>query len=279
MLSIMGYKPADLGLWPTDNPRALLHRYIELHLEGYKDRRDRLDDWEGGTSRLSPYLRHGLISLRECCRLASHYDNKGANQWINELIWREFYHHILFHYPDSITHEFQEQYRGLKWHENDEWVERWKAGKTGYPIVDAAMRELTETGFMHNRARMIVASFFTKDLHLNWRIGEEHFAQYLMDYELSSNVGGWQWAASTGTDAQPYFRIFNPELQSRRFDPEGAYIRRFVPELRDLDNDAIHAPHKAGGLFAATNDYPAPIVDHHREKDIAIAMFKQAPAA
>lgn len=274
MLEAMGYQQTDLGQWRTNSVRERLAHFIDTALAGYKDSRD-FPANEEGTSRLSPYLRHGLISVRECCRLASHFDNKGSHTWMNEIIWREFYSHILWHFPDSVHNEFQEQYRGLAWGDNKEWLERWKEGKTGYPIVDAAMRELLETGYMHNRSRMIVASFLTKDLHLDWRLGEEHFAQHLMDYELASNVGGWQWAASTGTDAQPYFRIFNPELQSKRFDPEGEYIRRYVPELRGVKGEEIHAPHKGKDLFAPAQ-YAEPIVDHHAEKDKAIAMFKQA---
>jgi deoxyribodipyrimidine photo-lyase len=274
MLKTMGYARVSLGQWNVQDVQARLERFTQASISGYKETRD-FPAQEEGTSRLSPYLRHGLISVRECCRLASLGDSKGHFTWVNEIIWREFYHHILFYFPNSINQEFQAQYRDLEWNDNAEWLARWKEGKTGYPIVDAAMRELLETGYMHNRARMIVASFFTKDLHLDWRLGEEHFAKHLMDYELSSNVGGWQWAASTGTDAQPYFRIFNPELQSKRFDPEGAYIKRYVPELRGLNASDIHAPQKAKDLFAAPSDYPEPIVDHHVEKGKAIAMFKR----
>lgn len=275
MLSHIGYEKADIGEWRIDTVDERLKHFIENRLGDYKDRRDFLAD--DGTSKLSPYLRFGLVSIRECCRLAAEKPGKGSDGWVSELIWREFYQHILFHFPDSTTLEFQEQYRNLPWRRDEADLQAWKEGKTGFPIVDAAMRQLSQTGWMHNRARMVVASFLTKDLHLDWRLGEEHFAQYLMDYELASNVGGWQWAASTGTDAQPYFRIFNPELQSKRFDPNGEYIRSHVAELREVEGDAIHAPFKAKDLFSPL-DYPQPMVDHHAEKDKAIAMFKQAAA-
>lgn len=273
MLSQIGYTFADDALWPVQNVRAKLHAFVQQRVADYHVSRD-FPAQEYGTSRLSPYLRHGLVSVRECARAASdHGDSKGHFTWMSELIWREFYSHILYHFPESMHSEFQPQYRNLLWEQDAQRLDLWKNGQTGFPIIDAAMRELLQTGYMHNRARMIVASFMTKDLHLDWRLGEEHFAQHLMDYELASNVGGWQWAASTGTDAQPYFRIFNPLLQSKRFDQSGEYIRRYVPELAALKGDAIHAPHTGKDLF--TNiDYPAPMVDHATEKDKAIAMFK-----
>jgi deoxyribodipyrimidine photo-lyase len=177
---------------------------------------------------------------------------------------------ILYRFPESVNLEFQPQTRGLNWENNPAHIAAWKEGRTGFPIVDAAMRQLKTTGWMHNRARMIVASFMTKDLLTDWRIGEEHFAQYLMDYELASNVGGWQWAASTGTDAQPYFRIFNPYLQSKRFDPEGAYIKKYIPELQHLNAAEIHEP---SPLLAP--NYPQPIVNHAAVKEKAIALFKR----
>lgn len=272
MLEAVGYSLVDEPEWPVHDAPARLHHVIENRLDAYHETGDRLD--MDGTSRLSPYLRFGLISVRACFRLAAERPGRGSDTWQTELIWREFYQHILSYFPDSASEEFQDACRGLPWRQDAQTLAAWQEGRTGYPIVDAAMRQLRDMGWMHNRARMIVASFLTKDLHLDWRLGEEHFAQYLMDYDLASNVGGWQWAASTGTDAQPYFRIFNPERQSRRFDPEGAYIRRFVPELRDVQGDAIHAPHKAKDLFRPP-DYPEPIVDHHVEKDKAVAMFKK----
>ncbi len=224
-----------------------------------------------GTSRLSPYLRFGLVSVRECMRQA--LSSANAEGWINELIWREFYHMILYHFPHTPMLEFQPQYQGtIAWSQDRTLLQAFTQGRTGYPVVDAAMRELLTTGWMHNRARMIVASFMTKDLLLDWRLGEEHFAQHLMDYECASNVGGWQWAASTGTDAQPYFRIFNPVLQSKKFDPEGTYIRTYVPELAMLPDKDLHEP----WVRARPANYPPPIVDHFEMRDRALAMFKQA---
>ena len=172
--------------------------------------------------------------------------------------------HLLCHYPETISQEMQPQYRNLKWSEDQDLLEKFTSGQTGYPIIDAAVRQLLQEGWMHNRARMIVASFFTKNLWINWRLGEEFFAQHLMDYELSSNVGGWQWSASTGTDSQPYFRMFNPYLQSQRFDKEGVYIRKYLPELKGLSNKEIHI----SGL------YP-PIVDYRCSRNKAIERFKK----
>ena len=270
MLAAIGYEYEGDALWTVDDAPQRLKRFATKHITDYKNDRDRMD--HEGTSQLSPYLRFGLVSIRECMREAVKYSGAGPSTWIKELVWREFYANILFHFPHVAKHEFQPQYRDLNWSYNEAHLKAFCEGKTGYPIVDAAMRQLLETGWMHNRARMIVASFASKDLQLDWRLGEEHFAQYLMDYDLASNNGGWQWASSVGTDAQPYFRIFNPLLQSKKFDPDGEYIRRFVPELRSIKGSDIHAPE---GLLRP-RDYPAPIVDHFTAKDAAIAMFKRS---
>lgn len=269
MLYDIGYRETYLPLWPVKDAGERLTAFMAAKINGYATARDMVAD--EGTSRISPYLRFGLISPREALRLATEVG--GAQKWINELIWREFYAMILYHYPESATTEWNPIYRGtLDWSNNQNHLEAWKAGKTGYPLVDAAMRELLETGWMHNRARMVVASFLTKDLQLDWRLGEEHFAQHLMDYDMASNVGGWQWAASTGTDAQPWFRIFNPTLQSQKFDPKGRYIRRYVKELKAVGDDAIHEP---SGLLKPA-DYPNPIVDHGQQREKTLAMFKKA---
>lgn len=270
VLAAIGYRVAD-SEWKPEKAHARLEEFLERSANGYKERRDlpAVD----GTSRLSPYLRFGIVSARECARAAAELEAQGSiggSTWLNELIWRDFFSMILAHFPESATQEFQQQYRGLRWRYDKADFARWAEGMTGYPIVDAAMRELLQTGIMHNRARMIVASFMTKDLLLDWRMGEEHFAQHLMDYDLASNVGGWQWAASTGTDAQPYFRIFNPSLQSKRFDPQGEYIRRFVPELAHLPASDIHEPWKK----ARPAGYPAPIVDHADVKTKVLNLFK-----
>ncbi|MFO0389796.1 MAG: cryptochrome/photolyase family protein [Alphaproteobacteria bacterium] len=272
MLAQIGYKYVDDALWPVEHASARLKQFAAKKIKAYATARDMVA--EEGTSQLSPYLRFGLVSVRECMREAVAIGNgAGESTWIKELIWREFYAMILYHYPDSVQWEWNAAYRGtLGWSENMQHFEAWQEGKTGYPIVDAAMRQLLETGWMHNRARMIVASFLTKDLLVDWRKGEEHFAQYLMDYEQASNVGGWQWAASTGTDAQPWFRIFNPTLQSQKFDPRGDYIRRYVPELQNIKGDDIHEPWKLGML----SGYMTPIVDHAKARDAALAMFKRA---
>ncbi len=283
MLAEIGYREVYLPLWPVASVRDRLEAFISAKVAVYATKRDIMAD--EGTSRLSPYLRFGFISVRQCARAAyemtlrmgaptvkadANYSKNGANKWLSELIWREFYAMILYHYPESPHEEWNPVYRGrIEWTRREDWLSSWKEGMTGFPLVDAAMRELKTTGWMHNRARMVVASFLTKDLQTDWRLGEAHFAQLLMDYEMASNVGGWQWAASTGTDAQPYFRIFNPYLQSKKFDPNGAYIRRYVPELAGLSNADIHEP----GLLKPAS-YPAPMVDHADARDKTLALFK-----
>lgn len=271
LLQPLGYHYTPDQHWPVEDAHGRLHAFIEQRLARYPIARDQLA--EGGTSQLSPYLRFGLLSIRECLRAALSAGQ--GEKWIAELGWREFYAAILYHFPEVETEEFHPHYRhgALPWRKEEALVYAFTQGRTGYPIVDAAVRELLTTGFMHNRARMIVASFATKDLLLDWRIGEAFFAQHLMDYELASNNGGWQWAASTGTDAAPYFRVFNPWLQSRKFDPEGVYIRRHVPELRALPTAEIHAPSQ---LLLKSMDYPAPVVDHAAAKARVVALFKQA---
>lgn len=272
MLREIGYAYKKDHLWTVDDAQERLKQFVTQKLTKYSHARDVLAS--PGTSQISPYLRHGQISIRECVRAA--LAQGGGEKWISELGWREFYAQILYHFPEVVEHEFMPQYRGgaIPWSHDTTHIAAFKEGRTGYPIVDAAVRELLSTGYMHNRARMIVASFVTKDLLLDWRIGEEFFAQHLMDYELASNNGGWQWGASTGTDASPYFRIFNPELQSRKFDPKGEYIRRYVPELNKLSDADIHAPWKSP--LTAPRDYPAPIVDHSTVKDRVVPLFKAA---
>ena len=257
-----------------------------------------------GTSRLSPYLRFGAISPRQCFSAAvstlrgefpakrsfspaaSDAKKEGADAWISELIWREFYAQILYHFPHAEHGNYRREYDRLEWGSGDPALDAarfaaWRDGRTGYPIVDAAMRQLKQTGWMHNRARMIVASFLTKDLLLDWRLGERHFMQHLVDGDPASNNGGWQWAAGTGTDAQPWFRIFNPRLQSERFDPDGAFIRRWLPELASVPLDYLHAPHTMPPLVQAQagcvigQDYPAPIVDHAAQKEESIRRFSR----
>lgn len=207
-----------------------------------------------GTTRMSLHLRFGTISIRELCR-----QGRKNEKYFNELIWRDFYQMILDHFPQTADRSFKPQYDNIPWENNEKHFEAWKNGKTGYPIVDAGMRELNATGFMHNRVRMVVASFLTKHLMTDWRLGEAYFAEKLLDYEMASNVGGWQWAASSGVDAQPYFRVFNPTSQHEKFDPDDKYIKKWVSEY-------------------GTSKYPEPIVEHKKAREHAIAVYKEALA-
>jgi len=271
LLKAVGYEYAEDPIWTVDDVATRLARFIEQRLSGYPTARNLVS--KPGTSQLSPYLRFGLVSIRQVTRAAM--EDGHGEKWISELGWREFYVSVLAHYPEVVSQEFAKQYRGgvIPWRDNAAQLKAFCEGRTGYPIVDAAVRELLTTGWMHNRARMIVASFFTKHLLMDWRIGEAFFAQYLMDYDLASNNGGWQWSASTGTDAQPYFRVFNPTLQGEKFDPEGDYVRGYVPELRDVPTKHIHTPWLS---LLKPKDYPAPIVDHAEARQRAIAAFKKA---
>ena len=238
-----------------------------------------------GSSRLSAHLNAGTISIRQCVVAALHAgaprdQRGGAAIWLAELIWREFYRMILFHYPHTVAEAFQRRYATLAWPERPDRVTAWSRGETGYPIVDAAMRSLVKTGWMHNRLRMITAMFLVKDLDVHWRIGEAFFRQWLVDYDQASNVGGWQWSAGTGTDAAPYFRVMNPVLQGRRFDPEGIFVRRWLPELGRVSRQSVHQPwrmppaaqNEAGCVIG--RNYPAPLVDHGQARLAAIARFK-----
>lgn len=249
------------------------------HLERYAADRDRLD--REGTSRLSQDLKFGTISPGVVLA-AVERAGAGAPKFVSELAWREFYHHLVWRHPRMLDEPLRSEFAAVEWDANAERVQRWKDGQTGFPAVDAAMRQLLATGYMHNRARMIVASFLTKDLHIDWRVGQEHFMRHLVDGDVANNSGGWQWASSTGTDAQPYFRVFNPALQSKRFDPEGSYIRRWVPELRGVPARHIHEP---GGMSEGERrdsdcilgrDYPLPMVDHQAERKRAITRFAEA---
>ncbi len=204
-----------------------------------------------------------------------------VDTWINELIWREFYYNISFHNPQITTKSFRPEYDNLNWSYDEKLFKIWCEGKTGYPIVDAGMRQLNETGWMHNRVRMITAMFLTKDLFIDWRLGEKYFAEKLIDLDFSSNNGGWQWSASTGCDAQPYFRIFNPTLQSKKFDVDGKYIMKYVPELKDVDSKYIHDPWEHQDILndkygiEIGKDYPLPVVNHSEIKDRVISEFKR----
>lgn len=270
-LTDYGFKRGDLWLTPgISGGQERLQAFTQA-LPHYGQRRDY--PAIAGTSGLSVHLRFGTISIREAVRHAQHHDSQGSTKWLNELIWRDFYQMIMSRFPEAMATSFKPEYRDLHWPGLPEHLEAWKQGQTGYPIVDAAMRELRQTGWMHNRLRMIVASFLTKDLLVSWQDGEAHFARYLLDFDLASNNGGWQWAASTGVDAQPYFRIFNPITQSEKFDPEGTYIRRWVPEIAHLSAKDIHAPWQLGLMALA--DYPAPIVDHATQRALAIELLSR----
>jgi deoxyribodipyrimidine photo-lyase len=237
-------------------------------------------------SYLSVHLRFGTLSIRQAAGAAfrlSQAGNPGATAWLGELIWREFYFQVLAHHPRLAQGKsFQPAYDRIAWHRGkhaDALFEAWCAGRTGYPLVDAAMAQINETGYMHNRLRMVAASFLCKDLGLDWRRGERYFAQHLNDFELASNNGGWQWTSGSGCDAAPYFRIFNPVTQSQRFDPEGKFIRRYLPQLAGLSDTAIHAPWtaapmelQAAGVVLGKN-YPAPIVDHAQAREQALARY------
>lgn len=234
-----------------------------------------------GVSYLSVHLRFGTVSIRHLARTAYNTGGIGAQAWLSELIWRDFYFQILHHRPDIAQGKaFKSEFESLAFPNNASHFQAWCDGKTGYPLVDAAMRQLNSTGFMHNRLRMVAASFLVKDLLIDWRWGERYFAEKLIDFDLSANNGGWQWAASTGCDAQPWFRIFNPVTQSERFDPQGKFIRKYVPELANCADKEIHAPwlmpddrQKTIGVTIG-NDYPQPIVDHSRQRELALALYK-----
>lgn len=238
-----------------------------------------------GPSYLSTHLRFGTVSIRELARLAHQRalaGSRGAEVWRNELTWRDFYHQILFHHPHVVGHAFRAAYDRIAWERGkhaDALFQAWCEGRTGYPIVDAAMMQLNQTGYMHNRLRMVVASFLIKDLGIDWRRGEAYFAEKLNDFDLAANNGGWQWAASSGCDAQPYFRIFNPVSQSKKFDPQGRFIRRYLPTLANLPDGALHEPWLARPIDLQASgvqigrDYPAPIVQHDEARARTLARY------
>ncbi|MEZ9547146.1 MULTISPECIES: deoxyribodipyrimidine photo-lyase [Vibrio] len=235
-----------------------------------------------GTSGLSPYLAIGAVSPRWLAiQLIQQqpdllFDTQlPAFSWLNELIWRDFYKHLMFHHPKLVKGaNFQQKYNGLDWYQDHPSFKAWCEGKTGYPLVDAAMRQLVETGWMHNRLRMVVASFLTKHLLIDWRWGERFFMSHLIDGDFSANNGGWQWASSTGCDAQPYFRIFNPITQSEKFDPKGIFIRKYIPELQNIPDKHLHFPHDFIAKNGIDSEYWQPIVEHKQARLRALAFFK-----
>lgn len=277
----------DTALWPAGEKAAQkkLNEFVESNIRSYKSDRDAPS--LHATSCLSAPLNIGTISCRQCLAAAAEANgskptqpkldtgNEGIVHWMSELVWREFYIHIMIGFPRvCMNRAFQRTTEAIRWNDNEEHFQRWREGRTGVPIVDAGMRQLITTGWMHNRVRMITAMYLTKNLFLHWQLGEKFFMNHLVDGFLASNNGGWQWSASTGTDAAPYFRIFNPVSQSQKFDAEGVYIRRFVPELNGLDNESIHAPWTLPGLLRSRLDYPDPLVDLSSSRLRAIEAFR-----
>lgn len=285
-LEALGFEATNLAalqiLPGTTGGRAMLDDFLE-RIDGY----DRARDFPSlkGPSYLGVHLRFGTLSIREVAKLAwdrTRAASRGAEVWLSELIWRDFYQQVLHHHPRVATEAFKPEYDKIKWERGahaDEAFAAWCEGRTGYPLVDAAMAQINQTGYMHNRLRMVTASFLVKDLGIDWRRGEHYFADRLTDYELASNNGGWQWAASTGCDAQPYFRIFNPINQSEKFDPQGKFIRRYLPQLAKLPDAALHAPWKARPLeleaagVVLGRDYPAPIVQHDEAREHTVKRY------
>ncbi|WP_115707431.1 cryptochrome/photolyase family protein [Legionella sainthelensi] len=258
-----------------------LKEFIEHHLNGYKNNRD--FPIKNATSRLSPHLHFGEISpwtiLRaiELAKVEPNCDLSSAEHFLSELGWREFSVYLLYHFPKLPSANFRNEFDAFPWHNNEKLLVCWQKGLTGYPIIDAGMRELWATGYMHNRVRMIAASFLTKGLFIDWRLGADWFLDTLVDADLANNSASWQWVAGCGADAAPYFRIFNPVLQSQKFDADGSYIRRWVPELSQLDSQSIHAPWESVGcerLYLNTN-YPKPIINHHEARTRALNYYSQ----
>jgi len=287
-LASLGFVPTNLAALPVEGGSAAAAALFDDFLH-------RIDDYDTardfpavkGPSYLSVHLRFGTISIRTLARTARERAaapprSGGAAVWLSELIWRDFYHQLLHHLPHVVGASCKPAYDRIRWEHGrqaDERFAAWCEGRTGYPLIDAAMAQINQTGYMHNRLRMVTASFLVKDLGIDWRRGEAYFAVHLIDYDLAANNGGWQWAASTGSDAQPWFRIFNPLRQSRRFDPQGRFIRRYLPQLAQLGDDLIHAPWLAGpiDLEAAGvelgRDYPRPVVDHEEARAKTLARY------
>ncbi|MFW5720466.1 MAG: cryptochrome/photolyase family protein [Candidatus Dojkabacteria bacterium] len=262
-------------------------------LLSYHTKRDHL--YEVGTSKLSPHYHWGTMSVhravRDCIailgdsfydfRAFSHTEKAGVEAYLSELIWRDFYKYVLAHAPHAQCSNYNTSYDRVQWLENDTLLEAWKEGSTGFPVVDACMRQLNKNGWMHNRGRMIVASFLTKDLHIHWKKGERYFMERLADLDIASNNGGWQWVAGTGTDASPYFRIFNPVSQGKKYDPDGIFIKSYIPELRRVPKQFIHEPWKMSKELQESSgcrvgrEYPLPIVDHQTERMVALDLYKR----
>ena len=271
----------DMNLWPAGETNALIQLNDFLDNRAINYSKDRNDPILNGTSRISPYLACGVISSRRCIleglkrnnfELTS--GNTGITKWIDEIVWREFYRNIMFSFSKvSRGKPFQDYTKNIQWQFDKDKLDAWKHGQTGFPLIDAAMRQLLHEGWMHNRLRMVVAMFFTKNMLHDWRLGEAYFMQNLIDGDFASNNGGWQWSSSTGTDAAPYFRIFNPITQSKNFDKEGLFIKKYVPELKDLDKSEIHDPSKE---IRKHLNYPLQILDLKESRLRAIDVFNAA---
>jgi len=268
----------------TEVARELLNDFLEDDVYEYDEARDY--PARRCTSRLSPHLKYGTIGVREAWEATegakeeatTDDERESVEEFQAQLAWREFYTQVLYHNPSVVSENYKEYEEGIEWRDDEDEIRAWKEGKTGYPIVDAGMRQLRGEAFMHNRVRMIVASFLTKDLLVDWRVGYDHFRRLLVDHDTGNDNGGWQWAASTGTDAQPYFRIFNPMTQGERYDPDAEYIKEYVPELRDVPAEKIHVWHELGDdeRDRLAPEYPAPVVDHSERREEALAMFESA---
>lgn len=279
---MMGYNPSSANHWRVGEQHAQekLHLFVTSHLARYDQERD--FPALNHTSQLSPYLNAGILSVRQCVVAAqAQEDGPGAQAWMDELLWREFYQHLLAAYPALSKGQAFYPAKEPLWRHAPGELNAWQAGRTGFPLIDAAMRQLLATGWMHNRLRMVVAMFLCKNLLIDWRLGERWFMQHLIDGDLAANNGGWQWCASTGTDAVPYFRLFNPVTQSKRFDPHGDFIRTWIPELAHLNARMIHEPYASSStkqdsltsLFA--EDYPQPMVDLAFSRSRALAAYQQ----
>ncbi|MEF8882918.1 MAG: deoxyribodipyrimidine photo-lyase [Halapricum sp.] len=281
----LGFEQPEADILPasTEAARERLTEFCSEDIYRYDDRRDYPAD--ECTSGLSPHLKFGTIGIREVHAAtedakakASGDRRESVEEFQDQLAWREFYTQVLYFNPDVVTENYKEYEHEIAWRDDPDALQAWKDGRTGYPIVDAGMRQLRAEAYMHNRVRMIVASFLTKDLLIDWREGYEWFREKLVDHDTANDNGGWQWAASTGTDAQPYFRIFNPMTQGERYDPDAEYIKTYVPELREADPAIIHSWHEASltQRRSAAPDYPNPIVDHGQRREQAIEMFESA---
>jgi deoxyribodipyrimidine photo-lyase len=293
-LAELGFTPSNLHDLRLPSGSAGAMELLDDFLERI-DAYDHARDYPAvkGPSYLSVHLRFGTVSVRRLARLAHEraaHGSRGASTWLSELVWRDFYHQILFHHPRVVGHAFKPDYDAIHWEKGkhaDALFAAWCEGRTGYPLIDAAMLQLNSTGYMHNRLRMVTACFLVKDLGIDWRRGEAYFAERLNDFDLAANNGGWQWAASTGCDAQPYFRIFNPVTQREKFDAEGKFIKRYLPQLAALPAKLVHAPWQAKPIeleaagLALGRDYPAPIVAHDEARQRSGARFAvvKAPKA